>query len=141
MEMTADLAALQARIDDAPFHRWLGVRAIAVGADGIELEASWREEFSGHSSLHYVHGGIISSIIDLAGYFAVCAAHATPRATADLFVDFHRPILASHFRVTSAAGHRSANACCAQAEIWRPDGKLAASGRGRYSLSEADLKA
>lgn len=132
--MITDLADLQALADDAPFHRWLGVRVSHVGGDGIELEIDWHDAFSGHSQRGYVHGGVVSAAIDLAGYLAVAQAQAIPRATADLLVDFHRPIFAEGFRVRASAHEPTSSACCGEARVYRLDGKLAASGRGRYSL-------
>ena len=133
--MSLDFIALQALVDDAPFHRWLGIRVLSSDASGVALAADWRPEFSGHSVRDYVHGGILTSLMDLAGFYAVAAVHGTPRATAALSIRFHRPVLAAALRVSARALERGPKNCTAEAQIWRVDGKLAASSEGDYSLS------
>ncbi len=45
--MTEELTAerVQELISRAPYHRWLGLKVVAVHEDGIELTATWREEW------------------------------------------------------------------------------------------------
>ena len=49
-----------------PFHQWLGIKVLAVHADGVELKATWREEWVVNPERRYTHGGILASLVDLA---------------------------------------------------------------------------
>mgnify|MGYP003349563282 CR=1 FL=1 len=39
------LEQVQELVIRAPFHKWLGLKVIAVHDDGIEIKATWREEW------------------------------------------------------------------------------------------------
>ena len=39
------LEQVQALVTRAPYHQWLGLKVIAVDDDGIEITATWREEW------------------------------------------------------------------------------------------------
>src|SRR5262249_15252910 len=39
------LERVQALVTRAPYHRWLGLQVVALYDDGIELKATWREEW------------------------------------------------------------------------------------------------
>jgi uncharacterized protein (TIGR00369 family) len=133
--MGADLAALQALIDDAPFHRWLGIKVQSACADGIELAVAWQPDFSGHSERQYVHGGVLSSLIDLAGYYAVAARHGAPVSTVDLHVDFFRTAITENLRVFASLERESRTLAWANARVMVADGIVVASGRGLYRIS------
>jgi len=36
---------VQELISRAPYHQWLGLEVVALSEDGIELTATWREEW------------------------------------------------------------------------------------------------
>jgi uncharacterized protein (TIGR00369 family) len=63
-EMTVE--RVQIMIMRAPYHQWLGLKIKAVHDDGIELIASWREEWVVNPERRYTHGGILAALIDLA---------------------------------------------------------------------------
>jgi uncharacterized protein (TIGR00369 family) len=130
--MDADLIALQVLIDDAPFHRWLGIKAVSVNSDLVELMVAWQPGFSGHSERQYVHGGILSSLIDLAGYYAVAARGSPPISTIDLHVDFLRAALVTDLRICAAVEAETRALAWAKAQVFDADGNVVACGRGLY---------
>jgi uncharacterized protein (TIGR00369 family) len=132
IDMGAELTALQALIDDAPFHRWLGIKAISATADSIELMVAWQPDFSGHSERQYVHGGILSSLVDLAGYYAVAARGSPPISTIDLHVDFLCAAIATDLRICAAVETETRALTWAKAHVMDADGNVVASGRGLY---------
>ena len=134
--MDADLAALQALLDDAPYHRWLGIKAISAAADTIELMVAWQPEFSGHSERHYVHGGILSSLVDLAGYYAVAVGRSPPISTVDLHVDFLRAAIATDLRVSASVENDTRALAWAKAQVFDVEGNVVAMGRGLYRTTE-----
>jgi len=94
-------AALQAALAAAPFHRWLGLEVARVAADGIELTMPWREELISNPIRQTAHGGVLASLVDLSGFYALLAAGVAVRATADLRVDYHRPATRGPLRTRS----------------------------------------
>ncbi|MBS3928557.1 MAG: PaaI family thioesterase [Sphingomonadales bacterium] len=130
--MGAELTALQALIDDAPFHRWLGIKAILATADSIELMVAWQPDFSGHSERHYVHGGILSSLVDLAGYYAVAVRRSPPISTVDLHVDFLRAAIATDLRVSASVENDTRALAWSKAQVFDAEGNVVAMGRGLY---------
>jgi uncharacterized protein (TIGR00369 family) len=130
--MDKDEKALQALIDGAPFHRWLGIRVRSTNQDGVELGMPWRSEISGHSERQYVHGGILSALIDLAGYYAVAARRDPPIATVDLHVDFMRAAATTDLHVSAAIVCESRALAWASARVIDSGGNIVARGRGLY---------
>ena len=62
-EMTIE--RVQTMITRAPYHQWLGLKVNAVLDDGIELIATWREEWVVNPERRYTHGGVLAALIDL----------------------------------------------------------------------------
>src|SRR5262249_62055461 len=61
------LERVQALVTRAPYHRWLGLKVVALHDDGIELKATWREEWVVNPDRRYTHGGGLAPLIDLGG--------------------------------------------------------------------------
>ena len=127
------LEQLTQSLNIAPFHRWLGLKIEKVTESGLEISMPWREEIvSLPKPQPVVHGGILSSLIDLTGLYSVFSQGAMITGTAYMNVDFFRkategPILAKGVvlklgRVISTA----------EVSVYGPDDKLLAKGRGGY---------
>ena len=67
-------------ITRGPYHQWLGLKVTAVHEDGIELKATWREEWVVNPDRRYTHGGIVAALVDLAADWAMVAQDRTRRA-------------------------------------------------------------
>jgi uncharacterized protein (TIGR00369 family) len=61
------LERVQALVTRAPYHQWLGLKVVALSDDGIELKATWREEWVVNPDRRYTHGGVLATLIDLGG--------------------------------------------------------------------------
>src|SRR5262249_27000794 len=57
--------------DLIPFNRFLGIQLVAAQDGHCRLELPFREEFIGDASRPALHGGVISTLIDTCGGFAV----------------------------------------------------------------------
>ena len=99
------IAEFQKALMISPFHRWLGLKAIMVAREQIEISLPWREEFVANTAIEATHGGILAALIDLTGLYAVRAAGGIVSATADLRVDYHRPATRDLNEVSPARGH------------------------------------
>jgi uncharacterized protein (TIGR00369 family) len=86
-------AAMQARIDRSPFNRWLQLQVSCVDEGGIEVEMRCREDLTGNPDVGAIHGGVLASLVDLAGSMSVIAQTGNSVVTIDLRTDYHRPAL------------------------------------------------
>src|SRR5262245_24654332 len=84
-----DFAALERLVVSPPFHRWLGVRLVALDEAAVEIALPWREEFVSHPKIRYTHGGILAALVDLAADYAIAAKLGRGVPTIDMRVDFH----------------------------------------------------
>jgi len=132
---------VQAFIDRCPFNRWMGMRALAVGEEGIEVSVPWREEFVSHPGRQSTHGGILAAIVDAAGDYAVAWVVGEPVPTVDLRIDYHRVATPGTLRAKATVVHLGGTLATAETRIFGDDGKLVASGRAVYftgALKPAD---
>lgn len=53
------IAEFQKALMISPFHRWLGLKAIMVTREQIEIALPWREEFVANTAIGATHGGIL----------------------------------------------------------------------------------
>jgi uncharacterized protein (TIGR00369 family) len=90
-----DRDALRQMMEDLiPFNRFLGIRVVEVTADGVRLSLPFRPELVGDPMRPALHGGVISTLADVAGGMAMWAnlEDTTARiSTIDLRVDYLRP--------------------------------------------------
>ena len=121
---------LQALLDRSPFHRWLGLEAVRADADGVEIRAPWRDEFL--VARGSAHGGILASLVDIAGDYAVAAALGRPVPTIDLRVDYHSAAMPGDLTAHGKVIRFGSQFSTAEAQIFDAQGKLLASGRGTY---------
>jgi uncharacterized protein (TIGR00369 family) len=129
-EMTVE--KVQALITRGPFHQWLGLAVKAVHDDGIEIEATWREEWVVNPDRRYTHGGILASLIDLGADWALVKKTGRGVPTIDMRVDYHRAAMPGNLTVRGKVVRAGSQFSTAEAQIFDKDGKLVASGRGTY---------
>lgn len=116
----------------APFHRWLGLKIVQQNNDHLELEMPWRDELVSNPVIGAVHGGILASLIDLTGLYAIIAAGGIARATVDLRVDYHRAATNGPLRAIGQVVKLGKTISTADTRIIDDDDRLVASGRGTY---------
>lgn len=127
-----NLSKLQEMIDISPFHRWLGIVARDITADGIDLLVPWREEIISNPAIQSAHGGILATLIDMGGLYAILSCGGSVIATADLHVDYHKAASPGSLIVKSRIVKIGRKTSTARTEILNTDLKLLADGRGRY---------
>jgi acyl-coenzyme A thioesterase PaaI-like protein len=72
---------VQMMIMRAPYHQWLGLKVTVIHDDGIELTATWREEWVVNPGRRYTHGGVLAALIDLAADWAMIKKLGRPVPT------------------------------------------------------------
>ena len=79
--------------DFIPFNRFLGIQLTQAQEGWVRLELPFRPELIGDASRPAIHGGVISTLIDTCGGFAVFTAipFGEKCSTIDLRVDYLSP--------------------------------------------------
>ena len=124
----------------SPFQRWLDIRASAITDHGIELLLPWREEMVSNPSGPggaVMHGGVLASVIDLAGLYSLLARRIIAVSTVDLFVDYHAAVTRGELRVQTQVLRVGASVSTVRTEIFAGDDALVASGRGAYRMARS----
>jgi uncharacterized protein (TIGR00369 family) len=129
-EMTIE--RVQTMITRAPYHQWLGLKVKAVLDDGIELTATWREEWVVNPERRYTHGGVLAALIDLTADWAMVKKLGRPVPTIDLRVDFHSPALPGDLSCRGKIVKVGSQFSSSESFVFDTSGKLLASGRGTY---------
>lgn len=125
-------ADVQAVVDRSPYLTWLGIKVLSLGDETIEVRATFRPEWVANPAVGQTQGGIHASLIDFAASFALMNSIGRPAFTIDLRTDYHRTAkncdLIAKGRVIKLG--KQVSTC--EAEIFDPEGRLIASGRGTF---------
>lgn len=84
------LEAVRERVAASPFHRLIGLELVAITPE-LVLRLSPDERLEGRPGSGFLHGGVLATLVDAAGSFAVIAQQGASVATVDMLVDYHRP--------------------------------------------------
>ena len=126
------LEKLQQLITRGPFNQWLNFTILKIDAEGIEVKATWREEWIVNPDRRYTHGGILAAIIDVAADYAIAAQIGRPVPTIDIRVDYHKPAMPGDLIAKARVVRSGSQYSTAEAYVYDKDGTLVASGRGTY---------
>ena len=126
------LERVQALVTRGPYHQWLGLKVVALHADGIELKATWREEWVVNPERRYAHGGVLAALIDLAADWAMVRKTGRGVPTIDLRVDYHAAATPGDLTARGKVIRFGGQLSTAEAQVLDATGKLLASGRGTY---------
>jgi len=132
MSQNVSAQRVQELITRAPFHQWLGLEVIALHPDGIELKATWREEWVVNPERRYTHGGVLAALIDLAADYALVSRTGRGVPTIDMRIDYHSPAMPGDLTLRGNVIKWGSQFSVAEAQIFDQQGKLLASGRGTY---------
>jgi len=123
---------VQETLARGPYHKWLGLQVIALHDDGIEIKATWREEWIVNVERRYTHGGVLAALVDLGADWAMIRKTGRGVPTIDLRVDYHAAALPGDLTVKGKIVRMGGQFSTAEAQVFDGQGKLVASGRGTY---------
>jgi uncharacterized protein (TIGR00369 family) len=129
-ELTLEKA--QELVTRGPYHKWLGLKVTALHDDGIELTATWREEWVVNPDRGYTHGGVLATLVDLGADWAMLKKTGRGVPTIDLRVDYHSAAMPGDLTIRGKVVRMGNMISTAEAHIYDAKGKLLASGRGAY---------
>jgi len=123
----------QPDLSESPYQRFLGLEFTRYQEGLVEIGMPFREEFLRDDGSDWLHGGIISALIDIAGDYAVYSKTGGDVPTLDLRIDYLRP--AKRGRLTAIArtikvGRRVS---IADVEVTDEQGQVVAIGRCVYA--------
>jgi uncharacterized protein (TIGR00369 family) len=128
-------------IDDftaSPFHRFLGFEVISCADERAEVRLRFREEFLRQDGSSRIHGGVVASLIDVAGNLAVYSSVRAGVQTIDLRVDYLRPCRGTLIARSRAVRIGNTHAV-ADIEIEDGESVLVAIGRALFSLPPRNM--
>jgi uncharacterized protein (TIGR00369 family) len=131
-EANYTMESLEQRLAVGPFNRWLGFKVLKMDDSGLELKATWREDWVVGLERGYTHGGILASIIDVAADYAIAVQLGRPVPTIDLRVDYHKAAMPGDLIAKAKVVRMGGQYSTAEAYVYDKDGALVASGRGTY---------
>ncbi|SDS80123.1 uncharacterized domain 1-containing protein [Bradyrhizobium canariense] len=127
MEMSLD--QLQARLSRNHMAAWMQLSVVSAAAGQIILSAPWREEFISNPDHRFLHGGILATLLDTAGSYAVATLLGRPAQTVDMRVDFLRPAFEAALTVEARVFHYGRNLATVDASVLNPQHTALAAGR------------
>jgi uncharacterized protein (TIGR00369 family) len=108
------------------------LKVIALHEDGIELKATWREEWVVNPDRRYTHGGVLATLVDLGADWAMVSKTGRGVPTISLHIDYHAPAMPGDLTIRGRIVRMGSQFSTSEAHVFNLDGKLLASGRGTY---------
>lgn len=133
--------------DGIPFNRVIGVTLESMSPTGARMEVAHRDELTNNPASGILHGGVISSILDVVGGLSALSALVFDReldtldailevfvrfGTVDLRIDYLRPGLGERFTASSTVMRSGRRLAVTRMEFSNEQGTLLATGTGTY---------
>jgi len=129
------VAEIQQMLDVSPFNLFLGLTV--VRADPVKQEVTMRSpmrpEFERRPGSKQWHGGVIASVIDTVGDFAVGMMVGRGLPTVNFRVDYLKPAVDTALVAVSRVRRAGKSVGVADVDVFDEKGALLAIGRGTYS--------
>jgi uncharacterized protein (TIGR00369 family) len=128
------LEGLAALLAESRFHQLLGLslEAYDAAAQSVAIRCVFSANAERSPGTGQFHGGVIASLIDIAGDFALIGAvgHGVP--TIDFRVDYLRPAFATHLIARARVRKAGRTVGVVDVDVEDGSGRLIAAGRGCY---------
>ena len=122
-------------LTDSPYHRFLGLELVRFEDGVCEIRMPFRAELLREEGSDWLHGGVISALVDIAGDYAVESKTGGDVPTVDLRVDYLRPAKRGSLVATGRVIKIGRRAAVADVEVKDEEGRLVAVGRGVYATA------
>jgi len=134
-EMT--LERIQAMLDGSPFIHLLKMRAVSLDREGqkVVIDMPIAPEFERHPGTGQFHGGVIASLIDVAGDFALVILVGGGVPTINLRIDYLRPAGGKILTATASVRRAGRTIGVVDIDVTDSEGRLVAIGRGCYAMA------
>jgi uncharacterized protein (TIGR00369 family) len=119
--------------DHSPYMRFLGLQVVRAEKGQVEIRLPFREEFLRGDGSDWLHGGVVSALIDIAGDYAVITETGVGVPTIDLRVDYLRPARRGDLLAVGRTLRVGRTVSVADVEVRDVSGTLVAVGRRCYA--------
>ena len=125
---------LESLLANSPFQQLLGLHldALDVAAQTVTIRSIYGPNVERSSGTGQYHGGVIASLIDIAGDFALIAVLGYGVPTINFRVDYLRPAANSDLLAQARVRRAGRTIGVVDIEVTDTGGKLIALGRGCY---------
>jgi len=132
-------AEIQEMLDASPFNLFLGLTVVTAdpGKQEVTMRTPMRPEFERRPGSKQWHGGVIASVIDTVGDFAVGMMVGRGLPTVNFRVDYLKPAVDTALIVVSRVRRAGKSVGVADVDVFDEKGALLAIGRGTYSTLDA----
>lgn len=129
------VAAMQARLDAGAFNRLLGLQVIAADYDKqeIQVQVPLQPALERVPGSGQFHGGVIASVIDTVGVYALMMADGVPPSTVNFRVDYLRPAVDTTLHVLGKVLKQGKTISLVDVTVSNDQGKALAVGRLNYA--------
>jgi uncharacterized protein (TIGR00369 family) len=149
MDQTEIIKKFSVALEQIPFNQLLGLRMGDITSDGVHMHFSMKKEFIGNYFYGILHGGVISSVLDMVGGVAImlAAIQKCPEknleemasiigkaSTINLHIDYIRPGKGEDFIAKAHLMHSGNKISFARMELYNEENTLIASGSGAYRV-------
>jgi uncharacterized protein (TIGR00369 family) len=136
---TLSAADIQKMLDGSPFNLFLGLTVVSAdpAKQEVAMRSEMRPEFERRPGSKQWHGGVIASVIDTAGDFAVGMMVGRGLPTINFRVDYLKPAVDTALIAVSRVRRAGRSVGVADVDVFDEKGALLAVGRGTYSTLES----
>ncbi len=124
-------------LTSSPYQRFLGLTLVRAEDGLVEIRLLFREEFLRADGSDWLHGGIISALIDIAGDYAVVTKTGVGVPTIDLRVDYLRPARRGDLVAIARTLRVGRTIAVADVEVRDASDQVVAVGRGAYAAPKS----
>jgi uncharacterized protein (TIGR00369 family) len=132
-------AEIQQMLDVSPFNLFLGLTVVTAdpAKQEVTMRSPMRPEFERRPGSKQWHGGVIASVIDTVGDFAVGMMVGRGLPTVNFRVDYLKPAVDTALIAVSRVRRAGKSVGVADVDVFDEKGALLAIGRGTYSTLDA----
>jgi uncharacterized protein (TIGR00369 family) len=132
-----DLDAMQRSMSESPLIGFLGLRIERADAESGEIvcRCDMKPQFERLPDSGQWHGGILSSIIDTVGDYAVGQSVGRPLPTVNFRTDYLKPATGATLVVKGMARRVGKSIAVADVEVLNEQGAVVALGRATYAVA------
>lgn len=123
----------QPDLTESPYQRFLGLEFFRYEEGLVEISMPFRQEFLREDGSDWLHGGIVSALIDIAGDYAVFSKTGGDVPTLDLRIDYLRPTKRGRLTAIARTVKVGRRVSVADVEVKDEQGQVVAIGRGLYA--------
>jgi uncharacterized protein (TIGR00369 family) len=125
----------------SPLHRFMDLEFVEApaGQDFVEVRMPFSDNLRRQDGEEILHGGVLATLIDVAGVWAIASVGGPPGPTVDMRVDFLRPAVCETHVARARVVRMGRNFAVTDVRVTDERERLVAVGRGLFSVNPDHL--